>query len=79
MPDFRGGPVVQNPPSSTDDAGLIPGLGTKIPHVEGPLSLPAAATELPHHNSTKAHAAQSKMLHERSHMLQLRPNTDKNK
>ena len=24
--------MVKNPPSSVGDAGLIPGLGTKIPH-----------------------------------------------
>ena len=71
--------MVQNPPSNTDDAGLIPGLGTKIPHVEGPLSLLAASTEPTHHNSREARTAQPKMLSERSPMLQPRPNTDKNK
>ena len=31
--DFPGGLVVKNPPSNAGDAGLIPGQGTKIPHV----------------------------------------------
>ena len=30
-----GGPVVKNLPSNAGDAGLIPGWGTKIPHVMG--------------------------------------------
>ena len=29
--DFPGGPVVRNPPSSTEDMGWIPGWGPKIP------------------------------------------------
>ena len=49
--------MVQNPPSNTDDAGLIPGLGTKIPHAEGPLSLLAATTEPAHHKSREARTA----------------------
>ena len=38
MGDFYGGPVVKNLPSKTEDACLIPGQGTKIPHIEGQLS-----------------------------------------
>ena len=30
--DFPNGPMVKNPPGNAGDAGLIPGLGTKIPH-----------------------------------------------
>ena len=43
MRDFPGGPVVKNPPSNAGDMGLIPGQGTKIPHVAGQLS-PLAET-----------------------------------
>ena len=44
--DFPGGPVVKNPPSNAGDLGLIPGLGTKIPHASGQLSSRATTTEL---------------------------------
>ena len=44
--DFPGGPVVKNPSCNAEDAGLIPGRGTKIPHAEGQLS-PCAATREP--------------------------------
>ena len=30
--DFRGGPVVKNPPGNAGDMGSIPGQGAKIPH-----------------------------------------------
>ena len=30
--------MVKNPPSSRGDVGLVPGLGTKIPHDSGQLS-----------------------------------------
>ena len=43
--DFRGGPVVKNPPSDAGDVGLIPGQGNKIPHAKGQLCLYAATTE----------------------------------
>ena len=39
LEDFPGGPVVKNPPAHTGDTGSIPGLGTKIPHAAGQLSL----------------------------------------
>ena len=48
--DFRGGPVVKNPPSSTGDMGSIPGQGAKIPHAAGQLR-PHAATTEPARNS----------------------------
>ena len=48
--DFPGGPVVKNPPSNAGGAGLIPGLGTKIPHGTGQLSLCATTTEPEHLN-----------------------------
>ena len=37
--NFRGGPVVKNLPCNAGDVGLIPGLGTKIQHAAGQLSL----------------------------------------
>lgn len=40
-----GGPVVENPPSNAEDAGVIPGQGTKIPLALGKLSLPAITSE----------------------------------
>ena len=36
--DFPGGSVVKNPPSNAEDAGSIPGQGTKIPRATGQLS-----------------------------------------
>lgn len=45
LEDFPGGPVVKNPPAHTGDTGSIPGLGTKIPHATGQLSLCSATTE----------------------------------
>ena len=44
--DFPGGPVVKNPPYNAGDTGLIPGLGSKIPHATGQLSPCATTTEL---------------------------------
>ena len=40
--DFPGGLEVRSLPSSEGDAGLIPGLRTRIPYAAGQLSLPAA-------------------------------------
>ena len=37
--DFPGGPVVKNSPCNAGDVGLIPGWGTKIPHMGEQLSL----------------------------------------
>ena len=48
--DFPGGPVVKNLPCNAGDASLIPGLGTKIPHAAGQLSLQAIATEPTQYN-----------------------------
>ena len=45
--DFPGGPTVRNPPAGVGDMGSIPGLGTKIPHAPGQLSLRTTAAE-PH-------------------------------
>ena len=36
--DFPGGAAVENPPSNVEDAGSIPGWGTRIPHAMGQLS-----------------------------------------
>jgi len=33
---FPGGPVVETLPSNTEDAGMIPGWGAKLPHVLWP-------------------------------------------
>ena len=43
--EFPGGPGVKNPPANAGDMGLIPRLGTKIPHVFGQLSLCATTTD----------------------------------
>ena len=43
--DFSGGPMVKNLPANAGDAGSIPGLGTKIPHSMGQLSLFTIPTE----------------------------------
>ena len=48
--DFPGGPVVKNSPCNTGDMGLIPGQGTKIPHVAGQLNPHATTVEPMHHN-----------------------------
>ena len=46
--DFPGGLVVKNPSFNAGDMGLIPGQGTKIPHVLEQLSLCAVTTEPAH-------------------------------
>ena len=43
---FPGGPVVKNLPCNAGDTGLIPGWGTKIPHVEEQLIPRVTTTEL---------------------------------
>ena len=43
--DFPSGPVVKNSLPNAGDMGLIPGGGTKIPHVTGQLSLPTTTRE----------------------------------
>ena len=43
--DFGGGPVVKDQSCNAEDAGSIPGQGTKIPHASGqPQASPGAAT-----------------------------------
>ena len=37
--DVPGGPLVKNLPSNSGDVGSIPGVGTKLPHAVGQLSL----------------------------------------
>ena len=37
--DFPSGPVVKNLPFNAGDVGSVPGMGTKIPHALGQLSL----------------------------------------
>ena len=61
--DFPGGPVVKSTPFDEGNAGSIPGQGTKIPHSKGQPS-PQAATR--GNNGPK----------QKSHVLQLRPDTD---
>ena len=53
--DFPGGPGVANPPPSAGDRGLIPGVGTELPHAGGQVHLCATARESPHatHTHTK--------------------------
>ena len=43
--DFPRGPVVKTPLGNTGDTGSIPGLGTKISHAMGQLTLLTATTE----------------------------------
>ena len=43
--DFPAGPVVENPSSSSEDGGLIPGPETKVPLALKQLSPPAVTTE----------------------------------
>ena len=43
--DFPGRPVVKNPLANAGDAGLIPGQGTKTPHVTGRLQLLSSDTK----------------------------------
>ena len=45
MADFPGGPAAGSPPANVRDTGSIPGLGTKIPHASGKVSLCPAAGE----------------------------------
>ena len=40
-----GGPVLKNLPANAGDTGLIPGLGTGIPHAAGQLSPCTSSTE----------------------------------
>ena len=46
-PDFPGGLLVNNSPSSAEYVGLIPGWGAKISHATGQLS-PRSAPRSPH-------------------------------
>ena len=81
--DFPGGPVVKNPSCSAEDAGLIPGQGTKIPRAAGQLhttttELACSGAHVPQlerrpRTATKSLCAAT----ERSHMLQLTPNAAK--
>ena len=43
--DFPDGPMIENSPPKAGDVGSIPGLGTKISHAVGQLSLCTATTE----------------------------------
>ena len=74
MRDFYSGPVVKNLPSKIEDACLIPGQGTKIPHIAGQLSLqpqvekpmclsqskPHTARKSPHTSVTKTQHSYTK-------------------
>ena len=62
-----GGPVVKNSPCNAGDKGLIPGWGTKIPHIVEPVSPSAPTPEPTHHNKP------SQVTQQRSHGPQLRP------
>ena len=48
--DFHGASVVKNQSSNAEDASLIPGPGTKLPHALGQLSPHAATTEPMQHD-----------------------------
>lgn len=43
--DLPDGIAVKNLPSSAEDMGSTPDLGTKISHAEGPLSQPTVSTQ----------------------------------
>ena len=58
-----------NLPGNAGDTGLIPGQGTKIPHVTEQLGPRTATTELPRQKSVHCK--------ERSWVLQLRPKATK--
>lgn len=70
--DFPGGPVVGGLPPSAGGVGLISGLGTKIPHPVGQLSLQATTT-------AERHSQREKPVHHNgeSRMLQLGPSEAK--
>ena len=73
---FPGGPVVKNPPFKTEDVGLIPVQGTKIPYAVEQLNASVAtikACTLPSQRTT----AESMCLIKRSFLPQLRPSTAK--
>ena len=56
MRDFRGGPVVKNPPSNAGDTSSIPGQGSKILHSTEQLSLCATTREPTCCNYWSSHA-----------------------
>ena len=49
---FPAGPGVKSSPSHVKDKGLIPSWGTKIPHIQGQLSL-HTATKIQHNPINK--------------------------
>ena len=59
-------PVVKNLPCNAGDSGMIPGQGTQVPR---------AAEQLSPHTTTRASVGRN----ERSHVLQLRPDTAEEK
>ena len=66
--DFPDDPVVKNPPSNAEDEGLIPGWGTKIPHLVEQLSLCSTTTEAHSLWSLQATPRESVCRNERSHV-----------
>ena len=65
--DFSGGPVVKNLPWDVGNAGLIPGLRTKIPHAVEQLSL--------HTATVGAHTPQQKIPHDAAKIPHARTET----
>ena len=59
--------MVKNTPSNAGEVNKVPHWGTKIPHATGQVNPQAIAREKPAH------------LKEIAYVLQLRPNTAKNK
>ena len=76
--DFPCDPVVKNLSCNAEDAGSIPGRGTKIPHAMGQLSLRATTREPMRHNY-RAHLLWSLHLNKEPVrcVLQLRPDAAK--
>ena len=63
--------MVKNLPCNTRDAGSIPGQGMKISHAVRQLNLRATTRDPVHHNK------RSRIIQQRSHELQLRPDAAK--
>ena len=85
--DFPGSPVVKNLPSTTEDMGLIPGQGTKIPTCYGaakPVYSRAHMLQLESPYPTTwekpaSHSKEPEQCNKRSLMPQLRFNVAQNK
>ena len=71
--DFPGGPMAKSLPCNARDTGLIPGWGTKIPHVVGQLSQLASTRESTLQFTDYTIREKPVCCNRRSQMLKLRP------